>query len=118
VRHLQIVNQNIARAPSVQKNSTILATKEALFSDGGISMRLVQAIFVATIAALLAAAAPGLAKNAETPKTSEQPAAAAASCHSYQMSTDGSWTELPCQELGAPTPSHKSSPRKTDDEDR
>ena len=77
-------------------------------------MRLGHAIFVATIAALLAAAAPGLAKNAETPKTSEQPS----SCHSYQMTSDGSWTELPCQELGAPSPSRKSSPRKTDEENR
>jgi hypothetical protein len=80
------------------------------------SMRLGHAIFVATIVALLAAAVPGLARNAEPPKASEQPAAA--SCHSYQMTSDGSWTELPCQELGAPTPSSKSSPRKTDEDDR
>ena len=79
-------------------------------------MRLGHAIFVATIAALLAAAVPGLAKNAETPKTSEQPASS--SCHSYQQTSDGSWTELPCQELGPPAPSRKSSPRKTDQEDR
>ena len=32
-------------------------------------MRLGHAIFVATTAALLAAAVPGLARNAETPKT-------------------------------------------------
>ena len=79
-------------------------------------MRLGHAIFVATTAALLAAAVPGLARNAETPKTSEQPASS--SCHSYQMAADGSWTELPCQELGAPTPSRRSSPRKTDEENR
>jgi len=79
-------------------------------------MRLGQAIFVATLAALLAAAVPGLARNAETPKAGEQPASS--SCHSYQQTSDGSWTELPCQELGAPAPSRKSAPRKTDDEDR
>jgi hypothetical protein len=79
------------------------------------SMRLGHAIFVATIAALLAAAVPGLAGNADTPKASEQPAA---SCHSYQMAADGSRTELPCQELGAPAPSRKSSPRRADEEDR
>ena len=79
-------------------------------------MRFGHAIFVATTAALLAAAVPGLAKNAETPKTSEQPASP--SCHSYQQTSDGSWTELPCQELGAPTPSRKSSPRKTDEDER
>jgi len=79
-------------------------------------MRLGHAIFVATTAALLAAAVPGLARNAETPKTSEQPASSP--CHSYQQAADGSWTELPCQELGAPSPSHKSSPQKTDEENR
>lgn len=79
-------------------------------------MRLAHATFVATIAALLAAAVPGLAKNTETPKTSEQPASS--SCHSYQMTSDGSWTELPCHELGAPSPSRKSSPRKTDEDNR
>lgn len=79
-------------------------------------MRLGYAIFVATTAALLAAAVPGLAKNAETPKTSEQPVSS--SCHSYQMTSDGSWTELPCQELGAPSPSRKSAPQKTDEENR
>jgi hypothetical protein len=77
-------------------------------------MRLGHAIFVATMAALLAAAVPGLAKNAETPKTGEQPASS--SCHSYQLAADGSWTELPCQELGAPTSSRKPASQKTDEE--
>ena len=78
-------------------------------------MRLGQATFVATMAALLAAAVPGLAKNAETPKASEQPASS--SCRSYQQAADKSWVELPCQEIGA-TPSRKSSARKTDHEVR
>jgi hypothetical protein len=78
-------------------------------------MRLGQATFVATMAALLAAAVPGLAKNAETPKASEQPAPS--SCRSYQQAADKSWVELPCQEIGA-TPSRKSSARKTDQEVR
>jgi hypothetical protein len=68
------------------------------------------------MAAVLAAAAPGLARNAETPKSNEQPASS--SCHSYQQATDGSWTELPCQEIGAPAPSRKSSSPKTDEENR
>ena len=79
-------------------------------------MRLGQATFVATIAALLAAAVPGLAKNAETPKASEQPASSS-SCRSYQQAADKSWVELPCQELGA-TPARKSSARKSDNEVR
>jgi hypothetical protein len=116
MRDLEIVNQTPARASSDQKNSTISATKGTPISNRRISMRLGPAIFMATMSALLAAAVPGLAKNAETPKTSEQPATA--SCHSYQMAADGSWTELPCQELGAPAPSRKSSPRKTDEDNR
>ena len=79
-------------------------------------MRLGNAIFMATIAALLAAAVPGLARNADTPKASEQPASS--SCHSYQQTSDGSWTELPCQELGPPAPSRKSSPPKADEDGR
>ena len=63
-------------------------------------MRLGPAIVVASMAALLTLAAPGLARNSDTPKPSVQPAAA--SCHSYQQATDKSWIELPCQELGAP----------------
>jgi hypothetical protein len=81
-------------------------------------MRLGPAIVVASIAALLTLAAPGLARNADAPKTSEQPASSS-SCHSYQQAADGSWIALPCQELGAtPQPQHKSATRKTDQETR
>jgi hypothetical protein len=81
-------------------------------------MRLGPAIFVASMAALLTLAAPGLARNSETPKANE-PTAASTPCHSYQQAADGSWTALPCQELGAPAqPQHKSATRKTDQETR
>jgi hypothetical protein len=82
-------------------------------------MRLGPAVFVATIAALLALAAPGLARNSDTPKTNEQPATSSSTCHSYQQAADRSWIELPCQEIGAPAqPQHKSATRKTDQEAR
>jgi hypothetical protein len=81
-------------------------------------MRLGHAIFVATIAALFTLAAPGLARNSDTPKPSEQPAAPS-SCHSYQQAADGSWSERPCQELGVSAqPQHKSATRKTDEQTR
>jgi hypothetical protein len=81
-------------------------------------MRLGPAIVMASMAALLALAAPGLARNSETPKANEQ-AAAPSPCHSYQQEADGSWIERPCQALGAPTPQqHKSATRKTDQETR
>ena len=80
-------------------------------------MRLGPAIVVASMAALLTLAAPGLARNSDTPKPSVQPAAA--SCHSYQQATDKSWIELPCQELGAPAQAeHESATRKTDQQTR
>ena len=80
-------------------------------------MRLGPAIVVASMAALLTLAAPGLARNSETPKANEQPASS--TCHSYQQAADGSWIALPCQELGAPAqPQHKSATRKTDRETR
>jgi len=69
-----------------------------------ISMRLGYAICLASVAALLAPAAPGLARNSDTPKTSAPPTMSSP-CHSYQQAADGSWTELPCQALGATAPS-------------
>jgi len=82
-------------------------------------MRLGPALFLATMAALLTAAAPGLARNSETPKASEQTATKSSSCRSYQQAADGSWTELPCQELGAPAAAQpKSATRKTDEQTR
>jgi len=81
-------------------------------------MRLGPAIVAASMAGLLTLVAPGLAKNSETPRATEQPAASSP-CHSYQQAADGTWTALPCQELGAPAqPHHKSATRRTDQETR
>ena len=66
-------------------------------------MRLGQAIFFGSAAALLTLAAPTLAKNSSTnshaAKTTEAPAST--SCQAYQQAADGSWTQLPCQEMGS-----------------
>jgi hypothetical protein len=78
-------------------------------------MRLGQAIFFGSAAALLTLAAPTLARNSSTnshmAKTSEAPASSA-SCHAYQQEADGTWTQLPCQEMGskAPQPTSASKP--------
>jgi hypothetical protein len=88
------------------------------FRERRFAMQLGPAIFVASVAALLTLAAPGLARNSETPKSNDQPAASPP-CHSYQQAADGSWIERPCEALGAPTPpQHKSATRKTDHETR
>jgi hypothetical protein len=114
MRDLQIVNQTSARDALFQKNSTILFMKGTPpFRARRFPMRFGPAIVAASMAALLTLAAPGLARNSDTPKPSEQPTAA--SCHSYQQAADKSWIELPCQELGAPAEAeHKSATRTTD----
>lgn len=68
-------------------------------------MRLGQAIFFGSAAALLTLAAPTLARNS-TPaphaaKATEAPASSA--CHAYQQTADGSWAQLSCQEMGSKT---------------
>jgi hypothetical protein len=61
-------------------------------------MRMVVAILSAAVAALTMLASPVLAKNAEAQKVGEP--AAASPCSSYQQNPDGTWTRIPCQELG------------------
>jgi hypothetical protein len=68
-------------------------------------MRLGQAIFVGSAAALLTLAAPTLARNSNaTPHATKAIEAPAPSCQAYQQAADGSWTQLSCQEMGSKTP--------------
>jgi len=81
---------------------SLLGKEAGFFDKGEFSMRLGPAILLGATAALLTLAAPTLARNSEThsntQKASEPPAA---SCHAYQQAADGSWTQLPCQEMGS-----------------
>ena len=78
-------------------------------------MRLGQAIFLGAAAALLTLAAPTLAKNSSanshTAKATEAPVSA--SCQAYQQAADGSWTQLPCQEMGSRTSTQPRSAAKS-----
>ena len=78
-------------------------------------MRLGQAIFFGSAAALLTLAAPTLARNSSanshTAKATEAPAPS--DCHAYQRAADGSWTQLPCQEMGAKAPAQPRSAAKS-----
>jgi hypothetical protein len=75
------------------------------------------AVALASFAALAVATGPALAKNAGAQKAEEKPASS--SCHSYVQNPDGSWTPIPCQEVGAPPRTqHKSRGRDEDDDDR
>jgi hypothetical protein len=90
----------------------------ASFREGEPKMRIVKLIFVGSIASLAVLAAPALAKNSNVPKTDDN--AASLSCHAYQQAADGSWTQLPCQETGAPAQGQqpKSATRKADEPTR
>lgn len=73
-------------------------------------MRLGQAILFGSAAALLTLAAPTLARNStahsQTAQTTDT--SATASCQAYQQAADGSWMQLPCQEMGSKA---KAEPR-------
>jgi ABC-type phosphate transport system substrate-binding protein len=76
-------------------------------------MRIARLTVIGSIAGLALAAVPALAKNtAPPPKIEDQ----SASCHSYQMAADGSWTVLPCHEAG-PT-EHRPPPKAGEQEPR
>nr|HEV8009348.1 hypothetical protein [Bradyrhizobium sp.] len=77
-------------------------------------MRIAPLIF-GGFTALATLTAPALAKNSHSQKIDDQPASP--SCQAYQQAADGSWTSLPCQELGGGAqPQHKSAARKTDED--
>jgi len=82
-------------------------------------MRLGQAIFFGSAAALLTLAAPTLARNdsanSHAAKATEAPASS--NCHAYQQAADGSWTQLPCQEMGskASAQSHSAATSGTEE---
>jgi hypothetical protein len=69
-------------------------------------MRMVVAILSAAVAALTMLGSPVLAKNAEAQKVGEP---AAVACSSYQKAENGTWTRIPCQEVGA-TPEQRTRP--------
>jgi hypothetical protein len=82
---------------------------------GEILMQIAKLTLIGSIAALAVAAAPALAKNAAPDqKTDDQ--SVSASCHSYQMAVDGSWTVLPCHEAGHTE--HKPPPKAGEQEPR
>jgi len=72
-------------------------------------MRVKIAFFLGALATLAVLAAPSQAKTPDAQKTSDQPSSP--SCDGYEQNPDGSWTHVPCQELGTGTPANpKTSP--------
>ena len=77
-------------------------------------MRLGQAIVFGSAAALLTLAAPTLARNSSAhshAKATDTPAAP--SCQAYQQAADGSWMQLPCQEMGSKAQAEPRSAAKS-----
>ena len=79
-------------------------------------MRIAKLTLIGSITAALAlAAAPAAAKNA-TPAQKTEEQSISATCHSYQMAADGTWTVLPCHEAGQTE--HKPAPKTGEQESR
>ncbi len=80
-------------------------------------MRIAGVLFAGSVAALAVLTTPALAKNSDAQKADEK--SASSTCHSYQMGADGSWTALPCQELGtSPHAQHKATTQSQGEESR
>lgn len=69
-------------------------------------MRISQMIYVGSLAALVATAAPALAKSSQTPKPDDQ-TTSSLPCRAYQQAPDGTWMERPCQGQGASAPARQ-----------
>ncbi|XUM21373.1 hypothetical protein ACRAVF_29240 [Bradyrhizobium oligotrophicum S58] len=69
-------------------------------------MRISQMIYVGSLAALVAAAAPALAKSSQTAKPDDQ-TTSSLPCRAYQQAPDGTWMERPCQGQSASAPARQ-----------
>ncbi|WP_454618772.1 DUF948 domain-containing protein [Bradyrhizobium cenepequi] len=71
-------------------------------------MRIAAVIFAGSVAALALFATPVLAKSSET-QSDAQKTDDKQPCRAYQKAADGSWQEMPCQEMGAPAETKRKS---------
>jgi hypothetical protein len=76
-------------------------------------MRLANVIFFGSIAAVAVLTAPALANNSDAKSTDKS---ASSPCNAYQQAPDGSWTPLPCQEMGAGQPAQRKSATRSSDQ--
>jgi hypothetical protein len=77
-------------------------------------MRIKHAMSVGSLAAVVSLATPALAKHPDAQTTSEQ--TTSWPCSARQGTADGSWKQIPCQELESPKQApHKSATRSSDE---
>ena len=88
-------------------------------------MRIACLIFAGSIAALAGLTAPAPAKNSNSPANANaqkiEDTPVAQGCHAYQQAPGGSWTPLPCQEVGPTSQAGmppKSAARHPDEDSR
>lgn len=84
-------------------------------------MRITGVIFAGSVAALAVLATPALAKNFDSKASDIQQSdstSASPPCYSYEPKPDGTWTQLPCQEVGAAKPTPGKSAARSEDVDR
>jgi hypothetical protein len=74
-------------------------------------MRIAAVIFAGSVAAFAHFATPVLAKNSETQPDAQKADEnqATSPCRAYQKAADGSWQQMPCQEMGAPAETKRKS---------
>jgi hypothetical protein len=77
-------------------------------------MRIKHAISVGSMAALALLTTPALAKHHDAQNTSEQ--SASSPCSARQGMADGSWKQIPCQELEPPKQAPRKSATRSSDE--
>ena len=70
-------------------------------------------ILLGSIVALALASAPALAKSEKADDKS-----AAGACSAYEKAPDGSWTPVPCREIGSGGRKQSRQPPSDDDDDR
>ncbi|MDO8398613.1 MAG: hypothetical protein Q7T45_12415 [Bradyrhizobium sp.] len=74
-------------------------------------MRKSGGILLGSTVALALMSAPVLAKSQKADDKS-----AAATCTAYEKAADGSWTPVPCQEIGSGGRKHQESKHPSDDD--
>jgi len=80
-------------------------------------MRIAGLVVAGSVAAFATLVMPVVAKDIGAQKGDEK--ASASSCHAYEQGPDGSWRQLPCEEVG-PTgqTQHKGAVRGREEEPR
>ncbi len=74
-------------------------------------MRKSGGILLGSIVVLAVMSAPVLAKSQKADDKS-----AAAACTAYEQAPDGSWTPVPCREIGSGSRKHQESKPPSDDD--